>query len=123
MEDIDVQIKWFAKIYSVMGGRTVVNLPDVLDTLDRNGQCSSSAILDTKGKQGEQVQHPSSLLSGEQQPSAQSGRQQLSTHSDEQSSSAQNAEVPGPSGLQNGPEELPAGNNLLLLGHGAKNRN
>ena len=52
MEDIDVQIKWFAKIYSVMGGRTVVNLPDVLDTLDRNGQCSSSAILDTKGKQG-----------------------------------------------------------------------
>ena len=73
MEDIDVQFKWFAKIHSVMGGTVVVNLPEVLDTLDHNGQCSSSAIPDTKGKQGEQVQHPSSLLSGEQELSTQSG--------------------------------------------------
>ena len=132
MEDIDVQFKWFAKIHSVMGGTVVVNLPEVLDTLDHNGQCSSSAIPDTKGKQGEQVQHPSSLLSGEQEPSAQSGRQHLSAHRDEQPASAQNAEVPGPSGqrmesscgiqshkvaAQHGPQELPAGTNLLLLGH------
>ena len=102
MEDIDVQFKWFAKIHSVMGGTVVVNLPEVLDTLDHNGQCSSSAIPDTKGKQGEQVQHPSSLLSGEQEPSAQSGRQHLSTHRGEQPVSAQNAEVPGPSSQQKG---------------------
>ena len=98
MKDIDVQFKWFTKIHSVMGGRAVVNLPEVLDTLNRTGQFSSSAILDTKMKQGGQ-EHPSSLLSGEQEPYAQSGRQQLSTHSDEQPPSAQNAEVPGPSGL------------------------
>ena len=59
-------------------------------------------------------------------------RQHLSAHRDEQPASAQNAEVPGPSGqrmesscgiqshkvaAQHGPQELPAGTNLLLLGH------
>ena len=60
---------------------------------------ASTHSLDPKEKQGEHLQHPSILLSRQQEPSALSGRQQLSTHSDEQAPSAQNAVVPGPSGI------------------------
>ena len=97
----DVQFKWFAKIHGMMGGRVVVNPPEVLDTSDRDTQHSPPAILGTEEEQGEQPQQPSGPQNGEQEPSAQSDEQEPSTQNGEQHSSVQSAEVPGPSGLQN----------------------
>ena len=100
LEDVDVQFKWFTEIHGVMGGRAVVNPPEVLDTSDRDTQRSPPAILGTEEEQGEQPQQPSGLQR-EQEPSTQSDEQEPSTQTGEQHSSVQSAEVPGPSGLQN----------------------
>ena len=87
----DVPLKWFAEIHGVTRGRA---FPEVLVTSDSNGQRSPSAIQGTEEEQGGQLR-TTSLRSLQWEAVTQLHKV----------------------GNRQGPQELTAGSNLLLLGH------